>query len=283
MPVFAIVLWESPEWLVLLGIVLGWLLWLFRRAWQANRSTSLAHAIVWIALATLSWLAVLGDATRDQNTLQSYRYVALCLTGAAGVAVLGARRPYGGAWNFVVLGLLAVMLLPWIESLMLSRDLNDPLRIVFMGATIAVGLCNYLPTRWAVAALLAGVGCAGEMLELFAPGRFSNQWLSAARCALAMSPCAAWVCWLIPPARKDAFDVLWLDFRDRFGLFWGQRAREQFNLAARNAGWPVVLTWRGLRETEACTNMPAAAEGEMLHTLQAVLKRFMHADVPPKN
>jgi hypothetical protein len=39
------------------------------------------------------------------------RYLALCLTGCVGVAVLGARRPGVGAWDFVLLGLLAVLLL----------------------------------------------------------------------------------------------------------------------------------------------------------------------------
>ena len=47
-------------------------------------------------------------------------YTALSLTGCAGVAVLGARRPGVGPWNFVLLGLLAVMLLPLAEGL-LSR------------------------------------------------------------------------------------------------------------------------------------------------------------------
>ena len=47
--------------------------------------------------------------------------------------------------------------------------------------------------------------------------------------------------------RQAEIDELWLDFRDRFGLFWGQRVREQFNRSAVNAGWPVYLAWRGLR------------------------------------
>ena len=78
------------------------------RAWRANRGTALAHAVGWAVAAWAAWLAAFlfgGDGALG-------RYVALSLTGCAGVAVLGARRPHVGAWNFVVASLLAVLLLP---------------------------------------------------------------------------------------------------------------------------------------------------------------------------
>ena len=90
------------------------------------------------------------------------RYCALCMTGCAGIAVLGARRPHVFAWNFVVLGLFAVMVLPLIETQIIGTHPVDTLRILFMGGTIAVGILNYLPTRSAPAAFLLLVASVGE-------------------------------------------------------------------------------------------------------------------------
>src|SRR5262249_60610372 len=70
------------------------------------------------------------------------------------------------------------------------------------------------------------------------------------------------------------FDRLWLEFRDRFGLVWGQRLREQFNSSARHAGWPVVLRWQGLRLVPGAALPAPEAHTEMLATLTALMKRF---------
>ena len=86
------------------------------RAWLANRRSSLAHALAWAALAWLAWLGVALAEAWGLGVPVAARYVALCLTGCAGVAVLGARRPGVVAWNFVVLGLLVVLLLPLAEG-----------------------------------------------------------------------------------------------------------------------------------------------------------------------
>ena len=74
-----------------------------------------------------------------------------------------------------------------------------------------------------------------------------------------------------PQAGVSAFDALWLDFRDRFGVVWGQRTREQFNRAAAHEGWPVALHWDGLVVEEGKTPPDAA---ELVAKLQALLKRF---------
>jgi hypothetical protein len=71
-----------------------------------------------------------------------------------------------------------------------------------------------------------------------------------------------------------AADRLWLDFRDAWGLLWGQRVREQFNRAADNAGWPVTLTWGGLR---GISGEPGVAEEKLLETLRAIVQRFVAA------
>src|SRR6516165_5645752 len=96
----------------------AWPLW---RAWRANRQTSLLHAINWTIGAWAVWCWALGmTASSSEGAGSLARYLALCLTGCAGVAVLGARRPILGPWNFVLLSLLAVLLLPLAQGELLG-------------------------------------------------------------------------------------------------------------------------------------------------------------------
>jgi hypothetical protein len=245
-------------------------------AWRANRATSLGHAVGWAGAAWLAWGWALLGGDADRLGLDPARFVALALTGGAGIAVLGARRPHVFAWNFVVIGLLAVMLLPLIESLFIGTDPVDPLRVTFLSATLAVGLLNYLPTRAAPAVLLLALGEAGEVASLFAAGWFPDRGeVQLFHLIVLLVPWAVWGCWRGAAPGRAEFDRLWLDFRDRFGLLWSQRVREQFNRAAAHAGWPVWLSWGGLRRTEPGRAIPPADQDAMLRTLRAALQRFI--------
>jgi hypothetical protein len=248
---------------------------------RSTRRTSLAASVGWAAAAWAAWVLALGvTAVADERPTRPLRYLALALTGCAGVAVLGARRPGVGAWNFVVAGLLAVLLLPLAEAVArgTAGELHlTSLQMVFLGATLGVPLLNYLPTRLAPAVLLLGLGCAAEVLglALVEPARLRVEpAVAAGRVALALSGWAAWVGWRRRPRPASEFDRLWLTFRDQFGLVWGQRLRDQFNRAAANAGWPVVLRWRGLRLLPGTAPLPESVQAEVLGTLRAALKRF---------
>ncbi len=243
------------------------------RAWRANRYTSLCHAVAWAGAAWVAWGGMILVAVASGGTCETgpAGYLALCLTGCAGVAVLGARRPGVGAWNFVIIGLLAVMLLPLAENILAQAASLDPLRIVFLAGTVAVVVLNYLPTRLASAGLLLGAGCALEILRLAGQGDaapFLSWWL------LALVPWAGQAAWWLRPVPPSEFDAVWLDFRDRFGFLWGQRVREQFNRSAANAGWPVILRWQGLRLFPGKALPDSATQETMVATLRALLKRF---------
>jgi hypothetical protein len=262
--------------------VLNAILWLaglfpLMAAWQANRRTSLLHTIIWAIVAWAVWGCVIWTAESPVAT--AIRYVALSLTGAVGVAALGARRPYVGAWNFVVIGLVAVTNWPLIESLLIGTEPRDPLRVFFLSATVAVGLLNYLPTRNAPAVVVAVAGLGGELVALFAaswlPGEGSAD---ALHLLVLVTPWIAWACWRWSRRPASEFDQLWRGFRDRFGFLWAQRMREQFNHAAANAGWPVRLTWRGLHRTRSQEAIPPADQEAMVVTLRKVLQRFMAAE-----
>ena len=153
------------------------------RAWWANRQTSLVHALIWAALAWLVWEAAIlsGEA--------AVRYGALCLTGCAGVAVLGARRPGVVAWNFVVFGLLVVLLLPLAEGF--GRLQMSLPRLIFLTGTLGVSFLNYLPTRLFPAALLLAAGCGIELVSLM--GTIAGVPVDAGHFALAAAPWAGLV------------------------------------------------------------------------------------------
>lgn len=239
------------------------------RAWRANRDTSLFHAVHWAIAAWAAWgWAGLSAPTEAADRTRNL-YLALCLTGCAGVAVLGARRPGVGAWNLVVAGLLAVLLLPLAEGVVRSEEWHlDGIRLFFLAATVAVGIINYLPTRLGPAALLLAVVCVWVM------GGFGLDaqpiWLRA-RWLIVLVP---WVALIgirrVPPA--SPFDPLWLDFRDRYGLVWGQRLREQFNHSAAHANWPVRLRWRGLQHIDKGAPPDLAPPTA---TLLALMQRFV--------
>lgn len=238
-------------------------------ALRANRTTTLWHPLLWALAAWAAWFGVAWlRVLRPEGEERLADYAALCLTGCAGIAVLGARRPGASAWNFVVAGLLAVLLLPILNGLGELR--LEPAQEIFLAVTLLVPVVNYLPTRLGPEAIAAAAGCGWEMMRLFG-------WISPARLPwlglflLALTPWAAWTALTMRAAAPAEFDRLWLAYRDRFGFVWGQRMREQFNRAAHHAGWPVVLRWSGLHVTDGAPSPDPAA---LVAMLRAVLKRF---------
>src|SRR5262249_18169571 len=149
-------------------------------------------------------------------------YVALCLSGCAGIAVLGARRPGAGPWNFVLIGLLAVLLLPIAESLLTGREPQlGGVRLLFLSATLAVGILTHRPTGLALAALLLAAADAAEIVPLVCDREGPGWSLLVGHLSLALCPWVAFAQIIWPRPVASEFDRLWLDFRDRFGLVWG--------------------------------------------------------------
>lgn len=255
--------------LMLLGAYPLW------RAWEAAQPTSLAHAVYWAVLAWSAWCAMLlSVALYPVAGLTVVRYLAVALTACGVVAVLGARRPHVGAWNFVVLGLLAVLLLP------LAQGLGEPrlslANILFLVGLLGLGVLNYLPTNLGLAALLLGVGAGVEWWDLATEGKseLAAQALPLGRLQVAMAPLVGWIALTTRSPASSEFDRLWRDFRDRHGLLWAQRVREQFNASANHAGWPVVLRWSGVRLQRGAALPEPEVQEAIVATLRALLKRF---------
>jgi hypothetical protein len=236
-------------------------------AWWANRSTALVHALFW---GILAWLAWLFSAAIDSP---ESRYIALSLTACAGVAVLGARSPGAAAWNGVVAGLLAVLLLPLVQASFAGGAIYvSPIARGFLAVVLVVGIGNYLPTRLFFGAGFLLVGC---LLELW---RFDRELtVGEWRWRMMLAALSPWLAAagirLWKSADRVPANQLWREFRDRFGAVWSLRLQDQFNHSAENAGLQLELRWSGARSIESrpLTESESAASSELM---VALLQRF---------
>jgi hypothetical protein len=219
------------------------------------------------------------DSPADSDVL---RYLGLCLTACAMVAVLGARQPGAAAWNFVVAGLLVVLLLPLAEYAVAGGQLQlEWFRAALLASVLAVGVVNYLPTGLAPAALVLALGSTLELLHLshLETSRHDSGVFDYLGClVLAWTPWIGLAGFWRNPTAASPFDQIWFTFRNRFGLVWGQRLRDQFNRSAAHSGWPVQLTWRGLRPNDEAATHDDGTKAAMLATLEALIKRFGSTD-----
>jgi hypothetical protein len=259
-----------------------WPIW---RDWKANRKTSLSHAMYWLWLTWAAWCGAialdLADLSRD--AVYGFHYFALCLTGCTGIAVFGARQPGAAAWNFVVLGLLVVNLLPLAEGLTTANHLQlSGLRIFAIGVVLAAGILNYLPTRMGEAALLLLAACGVELAWLFEYSDGSQVLDHLKVTGVLALGAAAWLAFVLACIRQKAagseFDRTWYSFRDRFGFVWSERLRQQFNRSAYHHGWPVSLRGDGLHDNDGRKRVDAPPQ-EMWLTLIALMKRFGTASI----
>jgi hypothetical protein len=178
-----------------------------------------------------------------------------------------------GAWNFVVAGLLAVTLLPLGQRAIAGATFAlQGLEMLLLAGVLAVGVINYLPTRLGPAALLVGLASGLQLWALSVSDRPPEKWEALSRMLLGAGPWLGYAAFRRYPA-ASLFDRTWLQFRDRFGLLWGQRVRDQFNRSAAHAGAHVYLSWRGLRR-QAAAMRPQAEEMSLLEIFDSLTKRF---------
>lgn len=242
----------------------------------AVRGTTLGPTIAWLIGSWLAWLAVVF-ALLTSWTIWPLLHIAVALVACAGISVLGARRPGLGAWNFVTLGLLAVLLLPLLEQPWGAPHWSlDLPRGIFTGLVLAVGVVNYVPTRCGLFVLIGGVYLEYTLWLLADPLLRAWTMPLVIPGVAVMLGCLVWLVWLTSftvQARRQkmsAVDRLWLNFRDRYGLVWAKRVQEQFNQAAGHAGYEERLSWGGL----AASELAGEREAQLLELLRAVLKRF---------
>jgi hypothetical protein len=256
------------------------------------RGTTLTAPALW-AIASLAaigaveaWLAWRGSAA-EPLTASLLRFTAAVSTFCPVIAVLGAKRPQDGAWQWVVLTLWIILLVPAAQAVAVKS--GDQLELfgawrILIGGLIAMGLLNYLPTKHAAAAILLTVGQALLVAPFFGAAD-SLAWRRVAMMGVLGS--AALVLessrrrWRFAsddsdPTPVDRLNERWFALRDGWGAFWALRIMQRVNQSADLGHWPMRLSWwDGLQPSanpEPPLNEPTIAQMEQ--TFDSLLWRF---------
>ena len=238
------------------------------------RGTTLVAPTVW-ALAAVGMLVVSATfGPRDTPADHYLGYATAIFLLAPGLAVLGAKRPQSGAWQFIVATFVGMLMLPVFNGLAAGLAAPQPhalLRwlnvIVFL-----VGAFNYLPTVQFFPIMTTWLGVA-MLLGVCFPGNFGRTAAADALALLCLNIGLA-VAWVFARRRRRVprgMQRLWSDFRDAYGTVWGVRVAERLNVAARRHGWPVTFAWRGIRVAEPndAENPPDALPMELFKSSAA--------------
>jgi hypothetical protein len=259
-------------------------------AWRWARGTALRPALVWAGLAIV--LAVIAQLESLNESLEAGRpgagritYVAILALLAALVSVLNARSPGGRVWAGLMVLLVVVFLIPWLEEQTRLRRAQGLTQLhldapwtIFYGLLVVVGLTNYVPTRFGLAA-----ACLGLVFVLEYLGLTRVDWPAERRAAL-----WSWVAWTFAlsvwvahwsaaraPAARQRCERLWFWFRDHWGVVWALRVRERFNRSADLARWPVRLSWFGLEPADPlATGAVPACPAEAEAAFRGLIRRF---------
>ncbi len=200
----------------------------------------------WATLAAALIGGVFDTDYGNRTTWQEPLAMLVAMTAVLpGIAVLGAKRPQHVAWQWIVLSLWVVLILPAAQWLALGGEPSvHPARRWFLLALVAIGVANYLPTRHTVAALLFGFA-QWLLLRPYLPWPVPSG-PPLAEVGVILVVVALGALWrpMRSPAGQDPLDRLWRDFCDFYGLLWGLRVAERFNEQAAKSGLPVRLGWR---------------------------------------
>lgn len=257
---------------IALVMACGWLG--LARSWPRIVGATLVASWAWSGLAiTLVGLTEIFLTLRWQEASPAHaahlRYLAAASTFCPVMALLGAKRPQHRAWQFIVLTLWVVLVMPVGESL-LNRPGAEltlhPGRVFFLVLLAAMGVSNRVATNAWLPATLWGAGQAALLAEhlapAVAPAPASAAWLGLVLlCGALLWP----MCRRATDSRAaGSIERLWLDFRDAFGVVWSLRVMERFNAAVEQQGQHQKLAWHGLAPTDElkAANLGADAVSE---------------------
>lgn len=275
--------------LILAGLSLLLVLVVLFKAWRDLRTTTLTTATCWAiagvgvwitAFVSESLLEVFSAGTRD---LLWYLAAVVCVCPP--IAVLGARRPGAAAWGFfVLLPLLLVLLWPAAASTRVWRvgvplELEEPALVAF-SVVLIMGCGNYFGTKFTLPSLLYFVSIAWLMASMSASAPdFLRHQTQARYWASILLGIAAGLARLrsgTASTTGDAWNRVWLDFTDTFGLVWAKRVLDRVNEAARYEQWAATVAWHGIVWRPDCPEAERTqTEARIDHNLRWLLKRFV--------
>ncbi|MFO0914486.1 MAG: hypothetical protein U0795_16120 [Pirellulales bacterium] len=248
-----------------------------------------ALAAVAIVVAVDLWIAWMQP---DGTTRSAVRYAADTLLLTPFIALLGAKRPQDQGWQWIVVSLWGVLLVPLAQWLAFGQG-TFRLHLtwqVFMAILVLAQLANFSGTSQFSSAVVWSLGqwvlLAPALHRLMPFESMTSQPGVAWGRPLGMTLLAGAAWWAGTLAgnwdrRGRSWDRAWLDFRDLYGAAWGLRVLERINQPAELAGWPVRLNWsRGFTETEGAAGDPSRVDQpewthEIDRAMRTVLRRFV--------
>jgi len=260
--------------------------------WLVRGSTAVPAAL-WAVAAAGSLAAELAvraaGGLADPAASAAVRLVSLALAVCPAMALLGAKRPQHGVWQFIVATLAVVLALPAVAATLVRPGTFPDVHLLgrgFLLVLVAVGWLNFVATRHGAAATLVAAG-QGILLRAFLPVTVSAPehvpLADMAGCLLvglgaavaaAQSALAAWHA---PARRGDALasriDPPYLALRETLGAAWTLRIAERFDAVAVARGWPCRLRFGGLETGPPGGDTAWHRDAERF--LRSLLRRFV--------
>jgi hypothetical protein len=239
-------------------------------------------AAISLALVASGEVAIALWRGGESSAAAQYRFATGTMMFCPLVALLGAKRPQDRAWQFIVFSCWVILTLPAAQARLLRPDEPPsvhPLWGWFLVVLIVVGLTNYLPTRFCLAGLLAAAGQATLLWPFLPFGSLAAYRLTSLFGLVLLGAAAVAAAVLARTRRRagDPLDLMWLDFRDQFGVVWGLRIAERLNASAKMCGWDARLAWHGFLTAAGgpAAGIPPAVNAELEKSLRGLLRRFV--------
>lgn len=256
--------------------------------------TTLAAPVAWAGLA-IAVVGAIESATLwfDWHTdwrLPPLRFAAAVLMFCPVMSVLGARKPHDWLWQWIVLSLWGVLIMPAAEVAFIrpGRDLEvHDLRGWFLWVLLLIQLVNYPPIfRFGWAAWIATF-CQGVLLADYLPmiqASPTSEWRIGAIVVLAVA--AVGVASQIHRKRRPAgsdfqLQRAWCEFRDLYGALWAMRLAQRINAAAAICEWPIRAGLGGFSNAETgepLEELPQEFADPFRKNVRNLFRRFFAPD-----
>jgi hypothetical protein len=251
-------------------------------AWAAAALVLLTCSCVFHGLIQFAYDR--AEAAAEYSTWSYLRYAAAAFVIVPTLAQLGAKSPQNGAWQFIVVTLVVVLMLPVVQGWAYG-DESPIVHLLFRWLLVAhvfLGVGNYLFTRFATSAILMGAGqvaLIAEYLPFYSQPASSQRELLGLGCLVAA---VGFACAVVQfrSRTERSLERLWGDFRDAFGAVWSLRIAERLNASARLHRWPVEFSWDGIAVTgEGRHGLPTTdlvgLEPELQHRIERELRSYL--------
>jgi hypothetical protein len=199
------------------------------------------------------------------------------------MAVLGAKRPQDRGWQWVVLSLWVVLLVPAAQAW--AAPSGDQLRLhplwlYLVMFLVSLGPLNYLATSWGLNALVVAAA-QFHLVVIPTSSGVQSSTIVGPYIGLLIAALLPALSWRFSKSSASAgplerFSARWRAFRNGWGAFWALRIQNRVNESARLAGWPVKLDWHGFTVVEGHTEAEVddMVASQIEQSLDSLLRRF---------